>query len=224
MKWLYRLEYKYGKYHIHNLMAVIVAGMFIVFAANMLMPQLLLSHPLASPLALNREAIFSGQVWRLFTFIFIPNGTRFLTFISMYFYYIMGSHLESGWGGFRFNAYYLCGIIGTIIAAMITGFASNSYLNLSLFLAYATLAPDSQFLLFFILPIKAKILAGAYVVIILLQIISQFVSYSPMNGIYALVAFLFSLLNYLLFFGNGLIGTIKNEIRIAKNRRNWRNR
>lgn len=224
MKWLYKLEYKYGKYYIHNLMMIIVVGMFIVYAANMMMPQLMLTNSYIGPLALNRAAILQGQIWRLVTFIFIPSGSGFLTFISLYFYYIMGSHLESGWGGFRFNLYYLVGILGTILAAMITGQASNLYLNLSLFLAYATLSPDSQFLLFFILPIKAKYLAIGYAVFIVLDIISTFVTRSPQMGIYALVALLFSLLNYLLFFGKGIIGIIQNEIRMAKNRRNWRNR
>ena len=44
---------------------------------------------------------------------------------------MIGSALENQWGSFRFNMYYLFGMLGTIISGMITGYATNNYLNLS---------------------------------------------------------------------------------------------
>ncbi len=46
-----------------------------------------------------------------------------------------------------------------MICGLCTGSASATYLDLSLFLAFATLYPNLQFLLFFIIPVKAKWLA-----------------------------------------------------------------
>lgn len=51
-------------------------------------------------------------------------------------------------------------MLGSIIAALITGYADNTFFNLSLFFAYAALYPDEQVLLFMILPIKVKYLAA----------------------------------------------------------------
>lgn len=222
MKWLYRLEYKYGNHYIKNLMTIVVAGMALVYVADMM-----LTVPLTGInglLSLNRSAILNGQVWRLITFIFVPTNTNvFWMLISIYFYYMIGRTLEYNWGGFRFTLYYLIGILGAIISAFITGYADNSYLNMSLFLAFATLVPDAQFLIFFIVPIKAKWMLIFYAVIIGLNVIQAFI-FSPLNGLYALVALAFSLVNYVLFFGRTAIDMVKDEIRVRKNRRDWQNR
>ena len=61
-------------------------------------------------------------------------------------------------------------MIGAIIAGLITGYGTNTYLNLSLFLAFATVAPDTTFLLFFILPVKAKWMGIAYAAFLVIQI------------------------------------------------------
>ena len=60
--------------------------------------------------------------------------------------------VEGYWGKARFNLYYLFGIIGTIVAGFIVGYIDNLYLNLSIFLAFATMFPDTQVMLFFIIP------------------------------------------------------------------------
>jgi hypothetical protein len=105
----------------------------------------------------------------------------------------------------------------------ITGVGTNSYLNLSLFLAYATIAPDTTFMLFFIIPLKAKWLALFYAAMMALQLIFQFIA-SPMGGLYLLVSLAFSLLNYAIFFGKSMVQAVRDQIRIAQNRRNWKNR
>ncbi len=219
MKWLYKLEYKHGRHYIHGLMTIVVIGMAAVFLLDMA------SGGWFSPmLALNRTAILSGQVWRLVSFLFVPGSTNaFWLLISLYFYYMMGRNLEQAWGGFRLNIYYLVGILGAIASCFITGFGTNVYLNLSLFLAFATVAPDTTFLLFFILPVKAKWLALAYAVFLAYQIVQGFFQ-TPALGLILLVSLAFSLLNYFLFFGGQMVRVIKEQIRISKNRRNWRNR
>lgn len=221
MRWLYKLENKIGKFCIKNLMRYIIGGMIVVFVLDMMFAP---RFSLESYLALSREAIFAGEVWRLISFIFIPPSSGlFWICVSLYFYYTIGSSLEMTWGAFRFNVYYLIGVLGAIAAAMITGYGSNHYLNLSLFLAFATFAPDVEFRLFFLFAVKAKWLALAYAVLATVAVVQSFL-FSPVLGISTLVSVAFSLLNYLLFFGSTLVRAIKEAIRVQRNRRNWRNR
>lgn len=223
MKWLYRLEYKHGKRYIPNLMRIIVAGMFAVYVLLMLSGDNALSIYFA--LTLDRAAIFTqGQVWRLVTFIFLPPlSNPIVVFISLYFYFFIGDSLEKHWGGFRFNLYYLAGVLGVILAMLISGTGTNEYLNLTLLLAFATIAPNLEILIFYFLPLKVKWLAIGYVVLLVIDILQVFFR-SPGQGLIVLVSFAFSLLNYFLFFGLDLVTMLKNEYRIYQNRRNWRNK
>lgn len=210
-------------------MKIIVFGMAGVYLVDAALGN---SINLISYLTLNaHQVIHNFQFWRLITFIFVPPSQglsqAFWVLISLYFYYIIGSSLESYWGGFRFNLYYLLGVLGVIASAfltmLITPYAtvSNSYINTALFLAYATIAPDSQFMLFFIIPLKAKWMALAYAFFTLVDVLRAFFT-SPVFGLVSLVLLAFSLLNYFIFFGSSLVETVKNQIRIYKNRRNWR--
>lgn len=221
MKWLYKLEYKHGNKYIRRLMLIIIIGMVAVYFISMAAASQ--GFNFTALLTLNRDAIFAGQVWRLITFVFVPPGGSgiFWFIIAIYFYYMIGTSLESIWGGFRFNIYYLFGILGAIVACLLVGSATNTYLNLSLFLAFAALAPDTTFRLFFIIPIKAKWMAIAYAAFLVIQIIFAFIS-GPYIGLTALVSLALSLVNFAIFFGRSSIEAIQNQIRIYKNRRNWR--
>ncbi len=155
MNWLDKLERKYGRLGIPNLMLYIVTTMLFVAIFD-----IVLGIPLSGYFALNRALVMRGQVWRLLTFIFIPPSSSVLTLVlGLYFYYFIGRTLEKVWGTFRFNVYYLFGVLGCMIAGLITGYGSNDYLNLSLFLAFAYLFPNHEVLLFFFIPIKMKYLA-----------------------------------------------------------------
>lgn len=210
MKWLYKLERKFGRIYIQNLMLVIVVGQAMVYLMDVLTPAIALS----SKLALYWPYVMQGQVWRLLTFVFVPvSGSPLSLVLTLYLCYLIGHTLESNWGGFQFNVYYLCGMLGAIASAAICGFASSYYLNLSLFFAFAMLYPDFQLLLFFIVPIKIKYLAlfsGALCLINLL--------FGTMADRVSLV---FSLINFLLFFGGDFWRTAKQELRYFKNRRTW---
>ena len=190
--WLNKLERRFGKFAIPNLMTILIFGMAIVAVID------IFTNPnyetnLSSLIAFDRDAIMRGQVWRVVTFIFIPPGYSILTIaFTLYFYWILGTALEAQWGSFRFNVYYFAGMIGSIICGLITGYATSYYLNLSLFLAYATLFPNHKVYLFFILPIKLKWLA----IVDLLYLTYIFI-FSPWPY---RIAILVSLLNFLVFF------------------------
>lgn len=196
-------------------MLYIVIGNLIVFIFDYLFPELLIS----SYMYFDRDAVLSGQVWRVLSFILMPfNSNPVFMLISCYFYWLIGTQLEQVWGGFRFNVFYLTGIIGTIIGGFISGYASAGYLNLSLFLAYALLFPNERFLLFYFIPVKAKWLAWIDAAGLL------FVLIMTLAGGYWQISLciIISFLNLALFFGGGVIQRIKVNFKSRKVRREWR--
>ena len=146
------------QFTIPNLMQYVVIGQGIVFALMMIWPTV--GYTLLRLITLNRDQIFHLQVWRLVTFVFVPPSSSPLFIIfALYFYYFIGQGLERLWGSARFCLFYYIGMLGAILACLITGYADNSFLNLSLFFAYAAMWPDEQVLLFMIIPVKMKYLA-----------------------------------------------------------------
>ena len=121
-QWLDRMDRKFGKYAISNLMMYIVAFMAAVFVLDMLMPVNLTAY-----LVFNKAAILRIQLWRLVTFLFLsPDSSIVWILFSLCFYWMIGSALENQWGSFRFNMYYLFGMLGSIISGMITGYATTA--------------------------------------------------------------------------------------------------
>ena len=120
--WLNKLERKVGKFSIPNLMNLILVGMAVVFLSDIFL-SVQYGTTLSSYLYFSRSAIFHGEVWRILSFLFIPiNSSPIWILFSMYFYWLIGSGLEREWGSFRFNVFYLCGAIGTILSGLITGY------------------------------------------------------------------------------------------------------
>ena len=65
--------------------------------------------------------------------------------------------LEREWGDFRYTVYLLSGMLGTVLACLLTGVTGSPYcLSLSLLLAFAMLYPEVQVLLFFVIPVRVK--------------------------------------------------------------------
>ena len=208
--WLDRLQRKYGRYAIHNLMNIIVGGMGIVFVLDAFS-----RWNLSGLLHFSLPAIRMGQIWRLITFVFVPPNASMITLLfSLYFYWMIGSALEHQWGAFRFNMYYLCGIIGSILSGCITGYATNTYLNMSLFLGFALMFPDFEVNLFFFLPVKMKILA-------LIDAIGLLISFFRV-GISGKIALIIAIINVILFFGRDLKMQIQNAYRRYQWKKNFR--
>lgn len=202
---------KFGKFSIRNLMLIIVCGMATVFLLDLYLAAAK-GISFSSYLAFDRAAIFQGQIWRILTFIFIPPDSSIVFIVfSLYFYWLIGSALENQWGSFRFNIFYLCGMLGTIAAGLITGYAANEYLNLSLFFAFALIYPNFQIMLFFLIPVKVKYLAffdAAYFIFMLIV------------GSWRMkIVIVVALANILLFFGRDFTDKIKNMWRRYKYRR-----
>ncbi len=203
-----------------NLMLYIAIGNAIVLVMSMINGGSILYELLC----FDKDKILQGQVWRLLTYVFTQSGGGFLELIFLYFFYMLGRHVESSMGTFKFNLFYLSGVVLMDIFAMIfcpiipdgalteekynylstvlpVYWSMAYYLHLSLILTFATTHPDSQFMILFIIPIKAWVIALIY---LLLEFISVFnlsypVMYFPHN-LFPLVA----LGNYFLFMGSDI--------------------
>ena len=207
------LERKLRRYAISDLMKYIVIGQGIVFALLYIWPTL--GYQLYSLITLTRTGLMRGQIWRLVTFVFVPpSSSPIFILFALYFYYMIGVGLKKQWGKVKFNLYYLVGMLGSIIAALITGYADNTFLNLSLFFAYAALYPDEQVLLFMILPIKMKYLA--------LVDAALYLYYFIVGTASTRITIVLCLLNVALFLGGDIINTIRRESRYWKTRYNFR--
>lgn len=211
-----RLEAKYGRYRgIRNLMSLIVIGMGIVFIADLFLP-FIMGTTMSSLIMFNKAAILRGQIWRLLTFVFIPpNSSIFFIIISLYFYWMLGNDLEREWGTFRFKLFYTFGMLCTVIAGTITGYATSYYLNMSLFLVTAILYPERPIRLYGILEFKFKWLALVDVAILAYEFV--------FSAWPARIAIVVSLLNVLLFFMNRVVDRVKNAYRRYQWKKNWRN-
>ena len=198
---------------IPNLMLYIVIGSALVYLVNLFDRNQILFYALC----FNKELILRGQVWRLITYpLVFDAGNLLFTAISLLCYYSLGRAMENLWGTLRFNLYYLTGIVMMDVFCMIFGGqASVYYLNMSLFLSYATLYPDAQFLFLFIIPVRAWIFALLDLIIVL---VGLFTYPFPYN-IFPIIA----LANYFLFFGKDVLNVVPISWR-ANARRLFRKR
>lgn len=191
-------------------MIYVVTISLAVFFLELLLPSLSIS----AKLALIPSLVLKGEIWRLITYIFIPpQSSIFLILFVLYLYFIIGNSLEYEWGSFKLNIYYLIGMIGSIFIAMLTGYSDATYLNLSLFLAFAYLFPNHEVRLFFIFPIRVKYLAYLYWIFIMLTMV--------FGSLSSQVAALVSVSNYFLFFGFEILKNIKTRRNVYFNRRKF---
>lgn len=214
MHWYSKLEKKLNRFAISNLMLYIVSLNAIVFIITYIT-----GYNLYYKLSLIPSLILQGEVWRLFTYIFIPPDVGHPLFIgfALYLLYLIGSSLEHEWGTFKFNLFYFLGMIGTTVSAFISGStASSIYISLSLFLAFAKLFPDFELLLFFIIPVKIKYLALLSWIVFIYTLLTLPL---PMK-----LAAAFSIVNYFIFFGKDIIYNINNKQKVYKNRQKFKSK
>ena len=211
MNLLQKLNRKYGKFSVPHLMYIICGGMLVVFAAELLLPQ----YNIAARLTLNMVKVYDGEWWRLLTFLFIPpSDSPVWLLFGLYFYALIGDGLERELGSFCFTLFYLIGAVSAVLAAPITGYGHNTYLNLSLFLAFAMFYPDFRVSIFFFIPVRIKYLAIVDLVLYVLGLIFGNASVR--------VTILLSLLNLLIFFGGDAWHNLQKQVGYWKTRRNFR--
>ena len=198
-----RFLYNNSNKGIPNLMLFVSVGTLIVYFFTMIDP----SNVLYRFLCFDRGAILHGPVWRLITYIFIPTSSGIWLLLLLFAYYGIGRMVEAVWGTLKFNLFYLSGVVIMDVAGLIMGrTATTYYLNLSLFLALATMYPDNKVLLMYIIPIKMKYLAWVYLAFTVFDVIrGDFFS-------------IFALLNYFLFFGRSCMNVLPGGDRVGTRR------
>lgn len=208
-----KLEKKFGKIAIPNLMNYLIAGYIIGYVLEF--GSQYTNVDLIGMLTLEPALILSGQIWRIVSWILIPllqNMTiinMLFAIIMLIFYWQIGHALEQTMGTFRFNLYVWGGIIFTIIGSFIFygicyakygvavqgltigNYFTMDYINLGLFLAFAMLYPD-EMVLFWFIPMKMKYLSIFYAVMIAIDFFM-----TDWGGRTAIIS---SLLNYFIFF------------------------
>ena len=182
MKFIDKLERKFGRFGIPNLTIYMIVCYVIGYALMIVNPGIL------NWLSLEPAYILRGQVWRLVTWVLYPpstSGVLWFAIAVLFFYYPIGTSLERTIGTFKYTLYILSGVIFTILGAFILYFLlggnvlvgnvfSTYYISLSTFLAYAMCYPDMQVLLMFIIPVKMKWMAIPIVASLLNFIIFYF--------------------------------------------------
>jgi len=184
-----RLERPLARFAVPGLIRYVVALNALVFLLVTAMPEY------ASMLALDRAAVLRGEIWRVVTWIFVPETTSFFWILFyLLFTFWIGDMLEAAWGTFRLNAYYFVGMALSIASALVFGASGgNFFLNLTVFFAVATIMPDLEILLFFVLPVKIKWVALFSGLLPLLVLVTGSLSEKMMV--------VMCLGNYFLFFG-----------------------
>ncbi|MBD5460933.1 MAG: rhomboid family intramembrane serine protease [Lachnospiraceae bacterium] len=221
MRPMSRFEKKFGRYAIPNLTTILILFYAVGYLLQYMFPELL------NYMTLNPYLILHGQVWRLITWVVVPPsmGGILSVLIMMYFYWFLGTTLERTWGTWRYNVYMFSGMFFTILGSFAAlgisyliyddvwwELASNigvmyfntSYINMSIFLAFAVTFPEMQVLLMFIIPIKVKWMGLVYGV----MIVWQFIEGAKIDlgvmvldiSLFSRMAIVFSLLNFIVFY------------------------
>jgi len=214
MTFIDRLERRFGRFAIPGLIRYVVALNALVYVLAKINPDFLVA------LVLWPSKILHGEVWRLVTYIFIP---QFGTFIlpdwfgaAMYLLFLwwVGNGLEHALGAFRFTLYYFTGMLGITVAAFFFGGGfSAALLNTSLLFAFALFYPDEVIFVLYILPAKVKWLAWIAAGLLVFHVLSGGISYA--------VSLVVSLANFFLFFGPEFYRNARLRQQVADRRRKF---
>lgn len=218
------LERRFGGLAIPGLLRWVGGFQFLVFVIMRGIPEYALwldYHP---------EKIFSGEVWRLVSFVFFPrtNSILFILIAVMFLWFISDS-LEAAWGEFRVNLYVLVTVIFLSLASLnplladygtvalsggdqATLWAYSGVLNIvffsAVFLAFAAEFPEQIIRLFLIIPIKVKWLGIANGAILVLSMIGNLSFWIVLPG----------MLPFLLIFAPRYLGEMRQRGQAASRR------
>lgn len=155
-----RLERRWGWLAFPGFLRYYALFQVMVFVLQMFRPDL------NGLLAFDRDKIFAGEIWRVAT-MFFANGqfgkpglfTILLLFFAVNFVFMISDGLEGAWGEFKASLFYYTGILTTLAASFLYPFPvpfSGTMLFASSLLAFATLFPAVEILLFLILPVQMR--------------------------------------------------------------------
>lgn len=119
-KFIMKMEQKYGKYAPDNLPLILVAFSAVGYLLQLIMPGVV------EYIYLNPYLVLKGQIWRLFTWVLVPDGGFgggisgiFMLAIILYCYYILGCNLQFAMGKFRYSLFIFSGLLFTVIGSFV---------------------------------------------------------------------------------------------------------
>jgi membrane associated rhomboid family serine protease len=209
-QFLNSLERRFGKYAFDNLTLVLVTAQAAALVLSLARPGF------AALLVLDPAYVRAGQYWRLISYLFLPASFEPLwALFALYWLYTMGTALEGQWGAFKYQLYWFVGTLLTALGAFVFDVpATNTYLLMSLFLAFATLWPTYEIRIFFVIPVQVRWLALLDALIICMSI-------GAADGFGKLVPLL-AIGNYFLFFGAHLVALLRGRALQASQKREQR--
>ncbi len=202
MTLMQKLERWLAPYAVQNPTLYLVMGQAAVYFGDQFSPQ---KGAWSERLVLVPGLVMQGEVWRLLTFAFVPQRmSPIWILIYLMALYSFGQTVESIWGTVRYNLYLLTGLVATAAAAWLAPWQACDavYLKTSIFLAFATLLPNTPLAIYFIIPVQAKWLA---------LLTWGFYGLAFYTGDWARRGIIFAAVaNYLLFFGKSAFVFLKD--------------
>ena len=95
MRWVERYCVRHPRFGVENLMRYLIIGNAVVWLLT-LMDR---TGTARYFLALNPQMVLRGQIWRLVTFVLIPDTGGIWGLLFLYFYYFIGTSMEREWAG-----------------------------------------------------------------------------------------------------------------------------
>jgi hypothetical protein len=219
MSWLRRLERRLSPFAVRNLTMILIAGQALAFILTLLRPDT------AQLMELDASRVLRGDWWRVVTFLFFPGlidtpfGVVFFI-ISLLVLRLTGGAVEAELGAVRYNLFILIPYVGSVAVAVLGTLlfgesqfgnsAPNIYLYGTIFLTFAWLHPDFEFLMFFILPMKVKWLAWFTMAIYALAFLGSLAVFR-LGGWLQCALIAVACGNVLLFFGREMFTLVRNR-------------
>lgn len=225
MKWFAKMERKFGRYAIPGLMRYVVGISILGTFLGLFDQGIYLNYLSLDIYQILHGQVWRLVTFVLYPSVSLQGGgvaffNIILYAISLYVYFSIGSVLERIWGSFRFNAFYFTGILLTVLAVFgyylvlinanssVFAFAisrelakviSLDNLNLSLFLVFAFLFPETRFYFNFIIPVKAKWLGYLYLGFNAIQILNC-IQIGDFRSIMSMLLIVAALVDFVIFY------------------------
>ncbi len=225
MKWFAKMERKFGRYAIRGLMRYVVVISILGTFLGVFNQGIYENYLSLDIYQILHGQVWRLVTFVLYPSVSLRGGEAaffniILYAISLYVYFNIGSVLERIWGSFRFNAFYFTGILLTVLAAFgyylvltnaqssvfafmismrLAGVISLDNLNLSLFLVFAFLFPETRFYFNFIIPVKAKWLGYLYLGFNAIQIMNH-IQIGEFQSIMSMLLIVAALVDFVIFY------------------------
>lgn len=225
MKWFAKMERKFGRYAIRGLMRYVVVISILGTFLGVFNQGIYENYLSLDIYQILHGQVWRLVTFVLYPSVSLRGGEAaffniILYAISLYVYFNIGSVLERIWGSFRFNAFYFTGILLTVLAAFgyylvltnaqssvfafmismrLAGVISLDNLNLSLFLVFAFLFPETRFYFNFIIPVKAKWLGYLYLGFNAIQIMN-YIQIGEFQSIMSMLLIVAALVDFVIFY------------------------